>query len=335
MILVTGGTGFIGGHLLTELAKGDVPVRAIKRKQSSATHTENLFNYLFGAEGKTMFQKIKWVDADIMDIYSIEEAMDGITEVYHCAAEVSLRDEDADGVIRPAQAGTENMVNAALTKGIQKFCHVSSVAALGLPANGNIINEDCFDEFSFTNSPYAIGKHLAEAEVWRAGAEGLNVAVISPSIVLGPWTEMHKGSMGLFSFVNKTSKMYTGGKMGYVNVKDVVAIMLRVMKENRFNERYITSAENVSFLEIYSTIAKSLGKPLPSFKLNSFMLKAFALFYNIGNKNKISSTMIEHATSEHLFTNKKVTDALGGYTFVPVKDTIEQTAKFYLDAIRK
>ena len=141
--------------------------------------------------------------------------------------------------------------------------------------------------------------------------------------------------MGLFAFVDKLSKFYTGGVMGYVNVKDVVAIMLRVMKENRFNERYIASSENVSFKDIYSTIAKALGKSLPTVKMNGLMLKAFAFFYNIGNKNKISSTMIEHATTEHIFKNKKVINALGGYAFVPIKDTIEQTAKFYVDAIRK
>jgi dihydroflavonol-4-reductase len=171
--------------------------------------------------------------------------------------------------------------------------------------------------------------------VWRGHAEGLNAVVVSPSIVLGPWTKLSKGSMGFFSFVNRTSKFYTGGTMGYVDVKDVVAIMLRLMKENRFNERYIASSENISFKEIYSDVARSLNKPLPSIKLNSFTLKAFAMFHNISAPEKISSTMIEHATGVHIFSNKKICDALPGYTFAPVKQTIEQTAKFYLDGLAK
>ncbi len=138
-----------------------------------------------------------------MDIYSIEEALDGVSEVYHCAANVSLRDENPDEIILTAEKGTENMVNASINKGIKKFCHVSSIAALGLPVNGTEINEECFEEFSFTNSPYAIGKHLAEAEVWRAHAEGLNVVVVSPSIVVGPWTDKHNGSYGFLFFYKK------------------------------------------------------------------------------------------------------------------------------------
>lgn len=320
---------------MAELAKADVPVKALKRKQSSTEHTAKLFDYLFGERGKAVFSKIKWVDGDIMDVYSLEEAMEGCTEVYHCAAEVSLRDENPDDIILTAEKGTHNMVNAALAKGVQKFCYISSVAALGLPVNGKEINEDCFEEFSFTNSPYAIGKHLAEAEVWRAHAEGLNVVVVSPSIVLGPWPQHNKGSMGFFSFVNKRSKLYTGGIMGFVDVKDVVAIMLRLMKENKFNERYIVNAESIPFKELYSDVASCLGKPLPSVKLNTLTLKIFAFFYNMGAREKISSTMIEHATGVHIFSNKKVVDALAGYTFAPVKQTIEQTAKYYLNADSK
>lgn len=336
MILVTGGTGFIGGHLLAELAKGDVPVKALKRPASTISHTERLFDIVYGESGKKLFSKIQWVDGDIMDIYSVEEVMEGCTEVYHCAAEVSLRDEDAEGVIQPAQRGTENMVNAALGKGVKKFCHVSSVAALGLPINGHEITEDCFEDFSFTNSPYAIGKHLAEAEVWRAHAEGLNVVVVSPSIVLGPFTDVHKGSMGFFSFINKTSKFYTNGIMGFVDVKDVVAIMLKLMQGNRFNERYILSAESLSFKDVYTWVAQSLGKPAPSIGLNAFTLKLFKLIHNAtSSHNKISSTMVEHATGVHIFSNKKVSDALAGYTFVPVKQSIEQTAKFFLNELAK
>ncbi len=120
--------------------------------------------------------------------------------------------------------------------------------------------------------------------------------------------------------------------MGFVDVKDVVAIMIRLMNENRFNERYIASGENMSFREFYSHIAQSLHKPAPSIGLNKFTLKVFQQLYNLGNKkNKISSTMIEHATGQHIYSNKKVAEALKGYTFTPIKETLEQTAKLFLN----
>jgi len=320
---------------LAELVKGDVPIKALKRSKSSTLNTEKFFNYKYGAEGKTLFSKIQWVDGDIMDIYSLEEAMEGVKEVYHCATFVSLRDENPDEIIITAEKGTENMVNAALNKGIEKYCHVSSIAALGMPINGTEITEECFEEFSFTNSPYAIGKHLAEAEVWRAGAEGLNIVVVLPSIVVGSWPDKDNGSMGFFSFVKKNSKFYTGGTMGFVDVKDVVGTMQQLMKENHFNERYIVSSENLSFHDFYTWIAQSIGKPIPTTKLNNFTLKLFQLLYNIGAKNKISSTMIEHATGVHIYSNKKVSEALKGYNFTPIKETIEQTGKFFLNEVGK
>jgi dihydroflavonol-4-reductase len=332
MILVTGGTGFIGGYLLAELAKNDVPVRAIKRSKSSTAYTENIFDYKYGAEGKKLFSKINWIDADIMDIYSIEDAMDGVDEVYHCAAEVSLRDDRPEGVILTAEKGTENMVNAALGKGVKKFCHVSSVAALGKSTTQKEITEENFEDFSFRNSPYSIGKHLAEAQVWRANAEGLNVVVVLPSIVLGPWLEMNKGgSMALFKFIDRNSKFYTDGIMGYVHVKDVVDVMLRLMKENIFNERYIVNSENTSFHDLYSAIAVGLGKPIPKIRLNKFTLKAFRAIYNLTAKHKISRMMLRHATGQHIYSNKKVLNSLKGYKFTPIKDTIEETAKYFLN----
>src|SRR5581483_1805505 len=118
-----------------------------------------------------------------------------------------------------------------------------SVAALGLPINGKEINEDCYEEFSFTNSPYAIGKHLAEAQVWRANAEGLNVSVVCPTIIMGPWPGK-KGSMSFFYYMKRSPKFYTTGTMGFVDVHDVVVIMERLMNENKMNERYLVSGEN-------------------------------------------------------------------------------------------
>ena len=225
MIFVTGGTGFLGAHLLTELAKQNVPVSALKRPASNTRNTEKLFLHKFGDKGKELFQKITWVEGDIMDPWSLSEAMKGAKDVYHCAAEVDLRDDHPDSIISTAEKGTENMVNAALALGIEKFCHVSSVAALGVPAEGEI-TEESYEDFSFENSPYANGKHLAEQQVWRAQAEGLKVVVVNPSIILGAWSDMRNGSISMFPFVDKISTFYTGGIMGFVDAADVVNIML-------------------------------------------------------------------------------------------------------------
>lgn len=329
MIFVTGGTGFLGTHLLTELVKQNKPVSVLKRTASSTLNTEKIFSYKFGEEGKALFQKIKWVEGDIMDPWSLSEIMKGAKEVYHCAAEVDLRDDTPDSIIKTAEKGTENLVNTALALGIEKFCHVSSVAALGKPAEGNI-TEESFEDFSFKNSPYAIGKHLAEQQVWRAQAEGLKVVVVSPSIILGPWSNLSNGSISMFTFIDKISKYYTGGIMGFLDVTDVVNIMIVLMKNGPYNERFIASSENLSFKDFFTSIAKGINKPLPKTRLSNFTLKIFQKLNNTFSKQKISNTMVEHATEVHNFSNKKVREALN-YTFIPVRETIANTAKFYLN----
>lgn len=329
MVFVTGGTGFLGAHLLCALAEQNEPVTALKRPSGNTANAEKLFSYKFGEGGEQLFQKIKWVEGDILDPWSLSEVMQGVNEVYHCAAEVDLRDDNPDSIITTAEKGTENMVNAALALGVEKFCHVSSVAALGNPPEG-VITEECFEEFSFKNAPYSIGKHLAEQQVWRANAEGLNVVVVSPSIILGPWNDLSNGSISMFTFVDKISKFYTGGTMGFVDVADVVEIMLRLMKNGPYNERFNINAENLSFKYFFTCIASGINKQAPSVELNTFTLKVFRRFNNLFGKQKITKTMVEHATGRHIFSNIKVRKALR-YEFIPIEQSILTTAKYYLN----
>jgi len=252
--------------------------------------------------------------------------MTDVDEVYHCATEVSLRDERPDEIILTAEKGSANMVNIALEKGVKKFCHVSSVSALGEDDKGKEITEEAFEEFRYSNSPYAIGKHLAEAEVWRAHAEGLNVAVVCPTIILGPWPG-RSGSMSFFHFLKKTRSFYTSGGMGFVDVHDVVNIMMRLMNENKMNERYLISAENIPFKNLFTDITHSLGLKPPGIRINKTGLNVFRILNNIAGGEKITSTMVEHSTGTYVFSNKKVCKDLD-YTFRPIKNSIEEMAKF-------
>jgi|SRR6185312_2343929 len=333
MIFITGGTGFLGAHLLTELVKHNEAVVALKRPTSSTLHTEKIFDLKFGKESKNLFNKIKWIDGDILNPWSLSEAMQGVKEIYHCAAEVDLRDNNPGSIISTAEQGTENLVNAALAVKVEKFCHVSSVAALGKPADGSI-TEECFEYFSFKNSPYAIGKHLAEQQVWRGQAEGLKVIVVSPSIIVGPWGNLKNGSISMFPFIDKQSKFYTGGIMGFVDVNDVINTMLILMKNGPYNERFIISSENINFKDFFTAIAEGIHKPLPTTRLHNFTLEIFRFFNNLTSKHKISSTMVEHATGIHNFSNEKIRKAIG-YNFIPVRETIANTAQYYLDENRK
>src|SRR6185295_8650851 len=177
LILVTGGTGFLGMQLLRELVKRGEKVRAIKRSGSTSFLEEEFT------------RQIEWVEGDVLHIPALEEAMSDCEKVYHCAAVVSFLPKDHERIMKVNVEGTANVVNVALEKKIKKLVHVSSVAAIGSSRNDEVVNEST--EWESGNSNYALSKFLGEREVWRGIAEGLNAVIVNPSLIIGAgnWNE--------------------------------------------------------------------------------------------------------------------------------------------------
>ena len=114
MIFVTGASGLVGSHLISALIEKGLEVRALYRKDPPVfKHAE----------------KVNWVKGDILDISSLEEALAGVTQVYHCAAIVAFTPKQAAAMLQANVEGTANVVNACIQHQIQKLVYVSSVAA--------------------------------------------------------------------------------------------------------------------------------------------------------------------------------------------------------------
>lgn len=331
MILVSGGTGMLGTHLLFNLIKKGEKVRAMKRASSYLDTVKKIFSY-YHPDPESIFNKIEWVDADILDVESVNAAMIDVNQVYHVAAIVSFRPSDKIKMIKNNVDGTANMVNAALENNIAKFCHVSSVAALGVSHDESLVNEETFRKPDFDYSGYSISKYLSEMEVWRGIAEGLNAVIVNPSIILGPgyWKT---GSPSLFYNVWKGLKFYTKGVTGYVDVWDVVKIMESLMESSVNNERFVISAENLSFKELFDIIANSVNKPRPNISVNSFMLKiAWRLEYLrseiTGFTPIITKDMVNSANSISNYSNKKISDLLD-FKFRTINETVKDIATIF------
>lgn len=187
MIFVTGGTGFLGRHLLRKLADSDEPIRALIRDGSTIPPACHLPG------------KVEWVPGDVLDIPSLEEHMEGCSSVYHCAGLVSFEKKDRDRLMKINVEGTANVVNVALVKTIQKLVYVSSIAAIGRPAASNEISESTEWDFNGNQTNYGISKYLAEREVWRGLAEGLNAVIVNPSVIIGDgdWKKVHRAFLQL------------------------------------------------------------------------------------------------------------------------------------------
>jgi dihydroflavonol-4-reductase len=331
MILVTGSTGLLGSYLLAFLSHKGVKIKALKRANSSTSLAEKIFT-LYGPKKSSLQTIVEWVEGDVTDYYSLTEALQGVTHVYHCAALVSFNPADANLMMSINAEGTANLMNASLASGVKKVCHVSSVAALGKGAEG-IITEDTWWKTSPKNSSYAISKYSAEREAWRAIEEGLNVVIANPSIVLGAgnWTT---DSSSFFGTGYKGMRFYAPGVTGFVDARDAAQCIIKLMEGPFSGERFIISAENLPLQDLFNQIHDNFGKKRPYLKaekwLTNVILKTEALrSFITGNPPLITKDTAKAVHNKIYFSNEKIKSALN-YSFKNPEETIEEICKIFL-----
>lgn len=332
MILLTGATGLVGSHLAFNLIHSGQKVRAIKRSCSNPNITKRIFNY-YSKEADQLFNQIEWVEGDITDICSLQDAMQGIEKIYHCAALVSFQAGDKELLTKINVEGTANVVNAALEGNIQKLCYVSSVAALGKAKQNEPIDETTEWKDSAENSAYAISKYRAEREVMRGIAEGLQAVIVNPSIIIGPG-EWDKSSATLFRTVWKGLKYYSQGVNAYVDVRDVVNIMIELMESSTSNERFIVCAEHSSYQAFFDLVATYLQKPKPYIHATPLLGELAWRMEKMksiltGTTPFITKETARTANQKVNYQNDKIKKALK-YSFISIEQSIKDTAQHFL-----
>ncbi|MFP4467759.1 MAG: NAD-dependent epimerase/dehydratase family protein [Bacteroidales bacterium] len=332
MILLTGATGLVGSHLLYELVSGGRKVRATKRENSRLELIRDLFSWYDPHKGEALFGQVEWVDADLSDIVSLQEAVSDIRYIYHCAATVSFQPRDRQVMMKANVKGTANLVNVALQRGVEKFCHCSSVAALGTPLPGEVVQESLIWKTSHRHSYYAISKYGAEREVWRASQEGMDVVIINPTVVIGPG-DPSRSSAQLYQSVNKGLKFYTPGVNGFVDARDVARAMVLLMEGNQVNERFIANSENLPFKTLFDYLALAAGVEPPKYRVGRWMSElAWRMetgrAFLTGSKPLLSKETARNAHNKRYFSNEKIKEALG-IRFRPISEAAENTAGFF------
>jgi nucleoside-diphosphate-sugar epimerase len=337
MILVTGGTGLIGAHLLYKLACENSTIRATRRSGSDLDAVRRVFGY-YSEDASDLFDRIEWVEADITDISSLDQAFADVKQVYHSAALISFDPRDYKKLRRVNIEGTANIVHLCVSHSIEKLCYVSSVAAIGRQPGQEVSTEETDWNPEYANHGYAITKYGAELEVWRASQEGVPVVMVNPGVVLGPgyW---YQGSGSLFGQVKKGLHFYSEGVTGFVGVDDVAAVMMSLMKSSIQNERYILVAENLSFKEVFTQIAVGLGKKPPSIKITDqlaqllWRVEAIRTFFTRGTP-LITRHSAKTLNSRRLFSSEKVKGDLR-MEFESIKQVIERTCKLFLRELKQ
>lgn len=331
MILVTGGTGLVGAHLLYNLVNNGDQVRAIHRESSDLKAVKNVFSY-YTHEYESLFNKIEWVVADITDVPSLQDPFKGIDYVYHCAAYISFNPRHYSVLKKVNVEGTANVVNFCLSEGVKKLCYISSIATLGKSLNGSLSTEETEFDPEDENSVYSITKHLAEMEVWRGTQEGLDAIIVQPGVIIGEgiWSS---ASGGIFRTINKGLRYYTPGGVSIVDVKDVVKAMTSLINSTLKNEAYILIAENIYYKELLGKISENLQKKTPDKTIAKWMMMSFANVDWLINKVFRTKRKLLRATVRSLYKTSfydasKIKKAID-FNFSPPQKTIERVARNY------
>lgn len=322
MILVTGATGILGRVIVLQLLKQGKSVVAAKRKSSNIEEVKDSYKF-YTETPEAFFDRIKWVDVDFDNMFSLENALRGIEEVYHCAATVSFHPADQRRMYHTNIEGTKNLLFACEGSGVKKFCFVSSIAVLdGINEKGETDESSDYNQ-KLDHSAYAVSKHFSEMEVWRAAAEGLNTVIVNPGIIIGSgnWTQ----SSGLI-FENLARPYTFSGGASYVDVRDVAKVSIELMDKNIFNERFILISENKRYYEMGSYVREKLGlsapKIIPSALLTVGRVLNFLFGWLFSPLRMVDKVNTESVTSFSTVSNNKIVNTLG-FNFIPVNESID------------
>lgn len=326
----------VGSYLLYELTCKGHKVRALLRPGKKPYEPSNIFNCL-SAKDENLAGQVEWVEGDVLDPFSLHQAMKDVEYVYHCAAYISFNPRELQKMLAVNIEGTANVVNACLENGIKKLCHVSSIAALGQAEKGEMIDENAKWKTSRINSGYAISKYGGEREVWRGIEEGLNAVIVNPSVIMGAGCH-ERATNSLFHSLKNFLPFYTTGVNGYVDVRDVVSAMIMLMESSVRSERFVLNSENLTLREFFIKTADILGKPYPRFALNKNVLiilaKADELRSRItGTQPLLTRENVRAVMSKSYYSAEKFRSAFT-YSFIPISDSLAETFRI-LDSIKK
>ena len=327
-ILVTGATGFIGSYITRELTAGNYNVRALRRS------TSVLPQYI----DPRILSACEWVEGDVLDPLSLEDALQGVSSVIHAAAVVSFNRRDKKLLHHVNEQGTANVVNAMIACGVERLTHISSVAAIGRSAVSERVAEDKRWEENGTQTEYAISKYRSEMEVWRGEAEGLSTVIVNPSTVLG-YGDWNQSSCRIFKSLYHEFPWYSTGVNGFVDVTDVARAVRCLHESDIRAERFIVNADNLEFRQLFNAIADAFGKKRPHIRATPLMsavawrlqkLKAMVTSAD----PLVTKETARVANAHTFFSNDKLLTALPGFSFTPLEETVKTACRQYVEGLR-
>jgi dihydroflavonol-4-reductase len=336
MRLITGGTGLLGSYLLCRSFLENKPARILKRSSSSFYQLRLAFEFMELSKKISFEDFIKffeWKDADLRDFSALEDALEGVTEIFHIAALVSFNKNTNKELPDVNLNGTRNLVNLAIKHNIQKFHYVSSIASLNRNEQGIITEE--FTPFNFQQSTlYSKSKYLAEMEVWRGYNEGLTGVIINPGIIFGTGN-IKSGSLIFYNYIKNGLKVYPVGKNGFVDARDAAdCLYLLAADETKYQNRYVIVSGSYYYKDIFSMVSSEFNMKPPSIKIPPALSRIAYYIDLIRSRITFSDPVITKdilrlANSNFEFDNSKIRNGLN-FEFKSMEVSIMETTAFLM-----
>lgn len=332
-IVVTGGTGLLGSHLVAELLlHGCTCVKLLVR---NSRHLGLLQQTLERMQVPSGIDRLTFEETALNNPHTLREAVTGAEVVFHCAAQLSYDPEQSDAIISSNTEMTTHVVNSCLECHVGLFIHVSSIATLGTPSSTQeTITETTILNSLIGRSAYSVSKIYAENVVRRAMTQGLRTIIVNPSIILGEGA-WNKGSAQLIAFGARNNLFYTSGVKGYVDVRDVARAMILLAEEPKaVGQRFIVSAENLSFQTLFTWIAAEAGCRKPRIGLGKPLLKILCTLEKeiarwTGHSRLLSDSFIANAVECSRYSSDKLLHTIP-FAFTPIRTTLQRVTRQYL-----
>ena len=317
--LVTGGSGFIGSHVVRALAARGDDLRLLLRRGSGVDHLSDI--------------EFERSSGDVMDRRAVSRAVQGVDRVFHIAGTTSMLPRHRDRVFDLNVKGTRIVLEESLAAGVERVVFTSSVAAIGPAKPRGTADETQPFRAGELGIRYVNSKHEAEVEALRRAAHGLPVVIVNPSFVLGP--DDPKGtSMALVRrFLLGRIPAYVDGGLNIVDVRDVAAGHLLADEKGEPGERYILSARNFTFDRLFADLARLSGREHAPVKLpGTPTLLAVELMVRAGIPIPISPDEVRSAGCWWTYRNAKARKELG-FAPRPHEETLEDAVRWQMDQL--
>ena len=321
-VLVTGAGGFIGSHVVEELLKENVEVRALIRPGESLSNLKGM--------------DIEISEGDVLDNGAVLKAMAGIDTVFHLAAIYSIWMKDWSRIYEVNMQGSQNVLWAAIKSNIARVVYTSSIGSIGIAPGKQLSDEKTsFNQYTLGNH-YILTKYLSQQIARGFAANGLDVVIVNPCFPFGTNDIVPTPTGQLIVNVLKSKNIvaFPGG-INIVDVRDVAKGHVLAARKGKPGELYILGNRNVTMKEFMQLVYQAAGftvrpiltLPVPMLKISAYFFKYWA--DNISNKMPLSTPPeVSYASQYLFFDNTKARNELG-LTLTPIDESLYDSVRWF------